>query len=205
MHTFLYFLLVLHIVPSASTNDSDRVRGRRRVPTRARAGFFRAWDARTTFKDEDSVREAKRLKAAFFRGAASPLLRPPFSFANDGRVFSFVSAGFHAREAAASADFRFAAATLVCRLPLGRLAGGENSTADRWLRELRFPNGTRPAELNWRCATNEACCGVRCCPFEDDVRLPLLFCGLLLVGIAAAAFCIPTVCREVVREESACG
>ncbi|KAI6193284.1 hypothetical protein M3Y96_01002000 [Aphelenchoides besseyi] len=47
--------------------------------------------------------------------------------------------------------------------------------SNSFISKLRFPNGSQPSELIWKCGYTEVCCGTECCEFKEelpDLSLP---------------------------------
>ncbi|KAI6238583.1 hypothetical protein M3Y99_00682200 [Aphelenchoides fujianensis] len=64
------------------------------------------------------------------------------------------------------------------------------AASDELLSKLRFENGSQPEEMVWSCGDNEVCCGMECCPFEENYHQNDWIFGLLFVAIMAIALCV---------------
>ncbi|KAI6202636.1 hypothetical protein M3Y99_01868000 [Aphelenchoides fujianensis] len=177
----------------------------------ARAGSFSSFNARPTYHSGTgmgSMARTQSFKSSFAAGAATSAVYSSTPYMWAGRPYFFVMPMYHSHGAASGTH----ESNLYCRLPVSKLLNQtvvssnttdvadlsadllQNSTissnqtaAD----ELRFPNGSRPTDLVWRCKETEVCCGTDCCEYEEEGGWGFwIFLGFLVVIVLIACACV---------------
>ncbi|VDM55121.1 unnamed protein product [Angiostrongylus costaricensis] len=67
-----------------------------------------------------------------------------------------------------------------------------NMAPDDILKNLQYPNGTRPQQITWVCKRQyEVCCGTDCCPSDEDFGLQSIgwIIGIIAALVLAACCC----------------